>query len=990
MFKNKLLESSLLRYLLVGGLAYLIEMLVLYTLHNAIGWRPEAAVAVSFWVGFVAAFGLQKKIAFKNYDTTRQVILRQLGGYSVLVAWNYVFTLLVVHFLAGKLPVIITRSLVIIIVTLWNYAIYKHLFRTPNPTPNKNLEANLQIKSKGFVAKPLIVRIYAGLATLILLASTLWWSVLGARVQQANADQTINAFLFESNAAFAHAQLPGAHTFLLKWPLFYIVKLFGLSKISFMVATVLVSFLSVAAIAYVLYRIERRPLLYGTLFLALASILLAIPAQVYPGGILPLNMAMLTTRNIEYILYLASLYALLRHPHFKRVSFVLGIAGLTLLAASDKLFLFLSIGGAIGSLTLYAFQAKWPQAKLSAKWLIASFFAGVGATALLQSINAGQITQVVSGSPLGPYGATQGGAVALVFAILGIVTNFGANPAYYTLILREMPGSVARELMGVGGLSYLINGFLMITGMVLAVKLVWRVIFQSRGKNTSESLADKLALLLLWSAVAATGLFIFSKHYYPVDARYFTIWLFAILIATASQLRRLASPSPKRIAIIGGVLFAAIVSGALGAQKTHLKQLAALQTLEIRTTSIAQALRSHKADTLVGDYWRVVPVKLEKPGQAVMPLGDCTNPRKVLTSDAWQTSLDTRSFAYLLSLDEDLTGFPTCSLDDVIKAFGRPNASVVIDGHINNPKELLLFYDQGTSGSPEKTKTKLPATVTPIPLEDLPIMPCGGLTIMQIVAHEDDDLLFMNPDLSRDIKSGRCIRTVYITAGDAGLEKFYWLGRQQGAEAAYAMMLGQEDVVWIHRIIQLPNNSYVVIAKPRGNNKISIIFLNLPDGNPKGSGFARSRYDSLARLESGQLPQITSVDGESSYTTQSLVEALVLLMQAYQPAEIRTQANYSTSLTQDHSDHIASGKFAARAREAYNSRQFENRFQVPLIYYLGYPVRELPQNVFGSELDLKMKAFFSYGQFDGGVCRTVESCSKDSVYKTYLDRQYRR
>src|SRR5215475_11483965 len=44
---------------------------------------------------------------------------------------------------------------------------------------------------------------------------------------------------------------------------------------------------------------------------------------------------------------------------------------------------------------------------------------------------------------------------------------------------------------------------------------------------------------------------------------------------------------------------------------------------------------------------------------------------------------------------------------------------------------------------------------------------CNGRS-MNIVAHEDDDLLFLSPDLIHDIQSGRCVRTIFVTAGDAG------------------------------------------------------------------------------------------------------------------------------------------------------------------------------------------------------------------------------
>src|SRR5258705_13224217 len=59
---------------------------------------------------------------------------------------------------------------------------------------------------------------------------------------------------------------------------------------------------------------------------------------------------------------------------------------------------------------------------------------------------------------------------------------------------------------------------------------------------------------------------------------------------------------------------------------------------------------------------------------------------------------------------------------------------------------------------------------------------------MYIAAHEDDTLLFQSPSILQDIQSGRCVRTVFLTAGDAGLDQSYWEAREEGAEAAYAQM----------------------------------------------------------------------------------------------------------------------------------------------------------------------------------------------------------
>src|SRR5258705_4526894 len=48
---------------------------------------------------------------------------------------------------------------------------------------------------------------------------------------------------------------------------------------------------------------------------------------------------------------------------------------------------------------------------------------------------------------------------------------------------------------------------------------------------------------------------------------------------------------------------------------------------------------------------------------------------------------------------------------------------------------------------------------------------------MYFVAHEDDSLLFQSPALLRDIQSGHCVQSVFLTAGDAGEGQSYWGAR---------------------------------------------------------------------------------------------------------------------------------------------------------------------------------------------------------------------
>jgi len=70
---------------------------------------------------------------------------------------------------------------------------------------------------------------------------------------------------------------------------------------------------------------------------------------------------------------------------------------------------------------------------------------------------------------------------------------------------------------------------------------------------------------------------------------------------------------------------------------------------------------------------------------------------------------------------------------------------------------------------------------------------CANGPTMNVVAHQDDDLLFQNPMILQRVKAGGCLRTVYVTAGDAGEDGSYWGDREDGVLAAYAQMLGVSD-----------------------------------------------------------------------------------------------------------------------------------------------------------------------------------------------------
>jgi hypothetical protein len=68
---------------------------------------------------------------------------------------------------------------------------------------------------------------------------------------------------------------------------------------------------------------------------------------------------------------------------------------------------------------------------------------------------------------------------------------------------------------------------------------------------------------------------------------------------------------------------------------------------------------------------------------------------------------------------------------------------------------------------------------------------CATCTDLYVVAHEDDDLLFMNPDLASDVAGGQRVIVVYVTAGELSdpSTPAYWQGRERGMLAAYGALI---------------------------------------------------------------------------------------------------------------------------------------------------------------------------------------------------------
>ena len=237
-------------------------------------------------------------------------------------------------------------------------------------------------------------------------------------------------------------------------------------------------------------------------------------------------------------------------------------------------------------------------------------------------------------------------------------------------------------------------------------------------------------------------------------------------------------------------------------------------------------------------------------------------------------------------------------------------------------------------------------------------------TTMTVVAHEDDDLLFINPAVQDDIAAGRCLVTIFVTAGDDGQGQAYWRERERGPMAAYAMMAGVADR-WKRSRLRIGGRS--LTRRELAGSRITLIYMRLPDGYSRG----RARRESLQALWLGRVRSVHSLDAGTPYTRKALVKTLTGLMDRYEPGDIRTLDYVHSYGDGDHNDHHTVGYLTFLA---------QNNYHLPhqVTGYLGYPGDQRRANLPRTVAARKLATFLAYAVHDRRVCRTDQACMHNS------------
>ncbi|MET9516135.1 PIG-L family deacetylase [Streptomyces sp. NPDC002994] len=298
------------------------------------------------------------------------------------------------------------------------------------------------------------------------------------------------------------------------------------------------------------------------------------------------------------------------------------------------------------------------------------------------------------------------------------------------------------------------------------------------------------------------------------------------------------------------------------------------------------------------------------------------------------------------------------------------------------------------------------------PVPGKPISSPRHALLMQILAHPDDDLYFMNPDTQQTLDSGVPLVCVYVTAGEAnGVNRIpgagpqpadrtaYSSARHQGLRQAYAVLLGLPRFTkWQRSVTTLRGDHEAELnILVNGDRRVELVFLNLAMHTSWGRMGLPSLWEARRLSLRTVVADGSPLEKAGSYNYDGLIDVLAGLMERYRPTVVHTldpdpDIQHSDEATRrrdseqpgysDHADHTAVASFAWAAMIRRVAEATEGGGDVPgfvATSFRGYYNRHWPKNLPEQVVAEKASHLVPYGGAPDWECGNAAGCGDYNV-----------